>query len=204
MTSSNDWRLSAAGRLLPPPRLASEAPARDYAVVIVEDKYLTHHGRAPHNLASLDHPALMGVLRSLADKLAKLHAAGYEAGNATIEHVLVDKKTREPFFDAITHLAPLGKESHGMNEVLTLLASFYRLGSLSKTDIRTLISHYLDAEPGARASAEDYLRAHPGKSNSAALVADSDSSHTHAHAHPTLEDRLLERFEKRYHLFFSP
>ena len=105
----------------------------DYQLAAFREHY-HHHGRAPHNLASLDHPALMGVLRSLADKLAKLHAAGYEAGNATIEHVLVDKKTREPFFDAITHLAPLGKESHGMNEVLTLLASFYRLGSLSKTE----------------------------------------------------------------------
>ena len=198
MTSSNEWRLTPAGRVLPPKRLASEAAARDYAVVVVEDNYLSFHAAGPHSLSSLDHQAQLMMLRALLTKLANLHTAGYEAGNATIEHVLVDKKSHEPFFDAITHLAPLDKQSHGVNEVLTLLASFRKPADLTREELSSLISHYLDAEPGRREGAEDFLRAHMTKNQ------DQDHARHAAIPHNSLEDRLLERLERRYHLFFAP
>lgn len=214
--SSSGWRLTPSGRVVQSSR-HRHAPSHDYVVVITEDgHYLSSHGKDGSSIASLDHDSLMSVLRKLLDKLARVHAAGYEAGNATLEHVLVERKNHEPMLDTFSHLSPA---DNAVGEVLTLLASFYRLGTLSRQDIRALISHYLDSEPTRRAHAEEYLRAHsvhgphstssshPARaSHSASAPHSSGSPHhvQHHAAHLPLEDRLLEKFDKRYHMFFAP
>ncbi len=219
------WRLTPSGRVVQSTH-HKHASSHDYVVVVTEDgHYLSSHGKDASSIASLDHAALMSVLRKLLDKLASLHAAGYEAGNATLEHVLVERKNHEPMLDTFSHL---GISENAVGEVLTLLASFYKLGTLNQHDIRALISHYLDAEPGRRAQAEEYLHSHSARgSHSAGAVHNAHASHSagaahsahgqhhvqhHASsvhaaghpAHPALEDRMLAKFEKRYHMFFAP
>ncbi len=210
--SSSGWRLTPSGRVVPSSR-HPPPPSHDYVVVVTEDgHYLSSAGKGTSNISSLDHPALMAVLRKLLDKLAKIHAAGYEAGNATLEHVLVERKTHNPMLDTFSHLSP---SDNAVGEMLTLLASFYKLGTLSQTDIRALISHYLDAEPGRRAQAEEYLHSHSARNSHISHSSGQHSLHAPAHhqhlvpgphhaEHPSLEDRLLAKFEKRYHMFFAP
>lgn len=204
--SSSGWRLTPSGRVVQSSR-HRHAPSHDYVVVITEDgHYLSSHGSGASGIASLDHDALMSVLRRLLDKLARVHAAGYEAGNATLEHVLVERKNHEPMLDTFSHLSPAG---NAVGEVPTLLASFYKLGTLDRNDIRALISHYLDSEPGRRAQAEEFLRPHPahGPHSSGAAHSASGPHHVQHHvppAHLQLEDRLLAKFDKRYKMFFAP
>ena len=211
-SSSSGWRLTPSGRVVQSSR-HKHAPSHDYVVVITEDgHYLSSHGKGASSISSLDHDALMAVLRKLLDKLASVHAAGYEAGNATLEHVLVERKTHEPMLDAFSHLSP---SDNAVGEVPTLLASFYKLGTLDRQDVRALISHYLDAEPARRAQAEEYLHSHSargphsaGSSHSASGSHSAAGPHHVQHhvlpAHPPLEDRMLEKFEKRYQMFFAP
>jgi hypothetical protein len=216
LPSSSGWLLTPSGRVVQSSR-HRHAPSHDYVVVVTEDgHYLSSHGKDGSSISSLDHDALMAVLRRLLDKLARVHAAGYEAGNATLEHVLVERKTHEPMLDTFSHLSPAG---NAVGEVPTLLASFYKLGTLSRQDVRALISHYLDSEAGRRAQAEEYLRVHSGhgphSASSSHPAAGSHSAHAshpvsglyhvqHHAAHLPLEDRLLEKFDKRYHMFFAP
>ncbi len=137
------------------------ARSRAYLAVALEDGHLlygAHAGRL--SWGTLDHPSLMRSLRSLVRKLSRLHSSGLEAGDTSCRNLLLTNDG-EVLLISAGHLSNLDRRSHGIPEVLVLLAQFAR--DLDANDLHSLLSAYLEGE-GARSRAEAYLRHHHSSS----------------------------------------